>query len=579
MVARGGSSSRIRGEVRRGQLVTTYGVGAMIAIEDESFIVMGLNRWPVGEPDCREPRLERSLGVRGFVLPPASEGREDVPIGRFPLWHYCPECRRLDVHHRLSDPTKNECGTCEERLVPSRFVVACEHGHLDDFPYDRWVHEGRSSATLSGTHQLTITARGETASLADIVISCSCGASRSMEEAFKRDALRGVSVCTGNRPWLGDREGCSQIPRVLQRGASNVWFQLSRSALSIPPWSEAAYRILNRHWAVLRVCPEEAVRAYIESQHLAGEGTGFTVDDLIDAWRQRKTGEEAGDGDRKPLRREEFDALVRGRREESVAQDFVSVPAEATPEETGEFFSRIMAVRRLREVRALTGFTRVMPAPGGNSDKAAPLAAPEVDWLPAIEVRGEGVFLELSPERLSTWERRPEVAKRAAVLDERYRASFLAVQREPDRQVTPRLLLAHALSHALIDQWSLDCGYPAAALRERLYVDEDMCGLLIYTATGDSAGSLGGVIEQSSRNRFYPSLREAANRFSWCTNDPLCMESEASGVDSLNLAACHACMLLPEVSCEEANTLLDRAMLVGTPECPEVGYLHELIES
>lgn len=578
MTSRSARSSRIKGQVRRGQLVTTYGVGAMVAMENESFIVMGLNRWVVGEPDCREPRLERLLGVRGFVLPPASEEREDVPVGRFPQWHYCPDCRRLDLHHRLSAPDQNECGRCETALVPSRFVIACDHGHLDDFPYHLWVHEGRSPATLPGAHELEITALGETASLADIVITCTCGASRSMEGAFKSDSLKGITSCTGSRPWLGDRESCSKTPRVLQRGASNVWFQISRSALSIPPWSEAAYRVLNRHWAVLRVCPEEAVRAYVEAEQLAGPGSGFSVEDLLDAWRQRKTGEEGSGDDRRPLRKEEFEALKRGRDEDSRAQDFVSVPAETRPQDAGGLFARIMEVRRLREVRALTGFTRVMPSVGGDDEKVASLASPEVDWLPAIEVRGEGVFLELDPAKLAAWERRPQVIQRAVKLDERYRSSFMAVQREPDRQVTPRLLLAHALAHVLIDQWSLDCGYPAAALRERLYVDEEMCGLLIYTATGDSAGSLGGVIAQSDADRFFPSLREAAARFAWCANDPLCIESEYTGVDNLNLAACHACMLLPEVSCEEGNTLLDRAMLIGTPECPEIGFLRELTE-
>lgn len=571
------ASARIRGSVRRGQLITTYGVGSLVALEDESYIVMGLDRWVVGEPDCREQRLERVLNVRGFVLPPASDDRDDIPVARFPQWYYCPTCRHLDVHDRLSPPDRSECGLCDDRLVPSRFVVCCDRGHIDDFPYALWVHEGKSPATLPGKkHELSIEARGESASLSDIIVSCTCGVSRSMEGAFAKDSLRGIARCTGNRPWLGDRESCSLTPRVLQRGASNVWFPVVRSSLSIPPWSEAAFRVLNRHWSVLRYCPEEAVRAYVENERLAPEGSGYSTDDLVEAWRQRREREE-GDDSPRPLRREEYEALTRGRVEDSRAQDFVSVPAEANSSEASEWFTRIMEVRRLREVRALSGFSRVMPATAAADGTIAPLVAQPTDWLPAIEVRGEGVFVQFDEERLRRWEAIAGVADRAQRVNDRYKDSFMAVQREPDRIVTPRLLLAHTTAHALIDQWSLECGYPAAALRERLYVDEEMCALLIYTATGDSAGSLGGVIAQSHSDRFFPSLREAVSRFSWCTNDPLCIESEAVGVDSLNMAACHACVLLPEVSCEEGNTLLDRAMLVGTPEHPEIGYFEPLV--
>lgn len=576
-MSKDGKSLRVKGSVRRSQLITTYGVGSMVALKEESYMVMGIDRWVVGEPDCRDPRLERLLDVKGFVLPPASENGTDIPIGRFPQWHYCPTCHSLDFYHRLSTATDSECGKCEDRLIPSRFVVACEKGHIDDFPYGQWIHEGRSPATLPGRHELKIEARGESASLSDIVISCSCGASRSMEGAFRRESMKGISRCSGARPWLGDREHCDLVPKVLQRGASNVWFPVVRSSLSIPPWSEAAFRLLNRHWSLLRYCLEETVRQYVVSEGLVGVGSGYSVDDLVEAWRQRKTREDDGDSASRPLRREEYEALTRGRGEDSNAQDFVCVAADVDVAKTGGHFDRVMEVRRLREVRALKGFTRIGPATGAADANVAPLAAQSIDWLPAIEIRGEGVFLRLDAGRLSAWEQQSGVLDRALAVDARYRVSFMAAQREPDRSITPRLLLVHTLAHVLIDQWALECGYPGASLRERLYVDDEMCGLLIYTATGDSAGSLGGVIAQAAADRFGRSVQEAVDRFAWCTNDPLCVESEASGVDSLNLAACHACVLLPEVSCEEGNMLLDRAMLVGTPEFPEVGYFSDLV--
>jgi hypothetical protein len=143
--------------------------------------------------------------------------------------------------------------------------------------------------------------------------------------------------------------------------------------------------------------------------------------------------------------------------------------------------------------------------------------------------------------------------------------------------ISPRLLLIHTLAHALIDQWALDCGYPAASLRERLYVSDDAMGVLIYTATSDSAGSLGGVVSMAEPGIFEGSIREAIARSSWCSTDPLCLEAGTQGADSQNLAACHACVLLPETSCEESNVFLDRATLVGPTDHPELGYFNQLV--
>lgn len=231
-----------------------------------------------------------------------------------------------------------------------------------------------------------------------------------------------------------------------------------------------------------------------------------------------------------------------------------------------------MLVKRLREVRALQSFRRVEePSPADSQLRQAALSLTKPSWLPAFEVSGEGVFLRLDPERLRIWEEQPEQVARAARIRENHERLLSARAGDSDKLVppspaTPRFLLLHALAHSLINEWSLDGGYPAASLRERLYSDEDMAGVLIYTATSDSAGSLGGVVAQGEPDRLAETLRAALHRASWCSNDPLCMESETSGADSLNIAACHACMLLPETSCENNNILLDRAALVGTPD-------------
>ena len=277
----------MKGEVRRSQLITTYGVGAIIAVEDESFMIAGIDRWPVRAPNLHEPRLERALGVQGFVLPPATKNGQDIPVVRFPRWAWCPVCKRLAEHRFFTSPDKNECSLCHVSLVPSRFVICCSRGHISDFPYFLWAHVGYKGK--SDKHFLRMEMGGNTASLRDIKISCSCGAEKTLERAFNRNALQGMVQCKGWRPWLTtDDSECDQVPRTLQRGASNVWFSMTHSAISIPPWSEGAFKILNRQWLTLQHIPDDALEPTIRGMRLA-EGTPYTVSQLVEAVKNRKS--------------------------------------------------------------------------------------------------------------------------------------------------------------------------------------------------------------------------------------------------------------------------------------------------
>lgn len=562
---------KILGEARRSQLVTTYGVGAIIAIEDESFMVQGLDHWDATDQDLwiHEPRLERLCKVRHFILPAASgdDKKDDIPVTRFPRWYSCSECGELDQHRHLAvTPDRSECADCGAPLVPSRFVMVCEGGHIDDFPYKAWVH-GRGGGK-EGAHHLKVRTLGMTASLRDIVISCSCGESRSMEGAFRRNALKEITWCSANQPWLSRRDpnDCSRIPRVVQRGASNVWFSMVESAISIPPWSEDAFKALNRYWEAVRHVPDEALRSVLAGMGL-DQISGYGLDELIDAVRERKDAEDpAKELDPAVIKEQEYVALTRGKPQRSAKQDFVCVPAADVTPAVAEVFRSVMVVKRLREVRVLASFTRVRePEPSDIDDRISPLGREELDWMPAIEVVGEGIFVELAPGRLAEWESQGRLQQRVDVLREN------ASNREQGRssvlsgRISARLLLTHTLAHLLINQWSLECGYPAASLRERLYVTDEHAGLLIYTATSDSAGSLGGLISQANPDRLEPSMRSALASAAWCSSDPLCIESDPGGTDALNLAACHCCSLLPETSCEEMNLLLDRATLIGIP--------------
>ncbi len=322
--------------------------------------------------------------------------------------------------------------------------------------------------------------------------------------------------------------------------------------------------------------PAAAVRPILESMKLA-EKSNFTLDELesiFNARLKQERGEASGESN---LRREEYDALLRGRAESATDVDFATragtVPPSLTP-----WIEQVQLVTRLREVRALEGFSRIVPnrGSGTTSTNRVSLLDEDVDWLPAIEVKGEGLFLKLAEPKLAEWSARSDVQERVARLAEMDRKRHEEWGVPVTRKITPVLLLEHVLAHALVNQLSLDAGYPAGSLRERLFYEDDARGLLIYTATTDSAGSLGGLISQGEADRIEHLIREAIARFSWCSADPVCIESEASGAESLNLAACHSCALLPETSCEEMNSFLDRGMLVGTPDAPDSGYFSEV---
>jgi hypothetical protein len=238
----------------------------------------------------------------------------------------------------------------------------------------------------------------------------------------------------------------------------------------------------------------------------------------------------------------------------------------------------LVLIHKVREVRALTGFTRLNP-PGtsdiGEGEYGFVPIRPTKSWYPAYEVRGEGIFIEFDEKAIDKWLiNNDEVEKRAQMLTSNYDITY---QGQINRKVvTPKFLLLHSLAHLLIRQLSFECGYTAASLRERLYCSESvldpMAGILIYTASGDAEGTLGGLVRQGYVDCFPSVFKKAVESGKICSNDPVCISSHGQGRDALNLAACHACLLLPETSCEEFNVFLDRAMIIGTFDCPDMGF-------
>ena len=562
MKSTGGPSMSL-GEVRQAQVISTYGPGALIPVGEESYMVAGTDFWfnsgdPAPDEIFHEARLESHLGVQGFAKPPSGGKESDLPVIRFPKWYSCSNCWRLDIYNKISN--QDSCAFCgSSRLVPSRFITFCDSGHISDFPFKRWVHQGSEGP---GTHELSLKNEGKSAGLSDIVISCSCGMSRNLHGALGKNALRAISKCSGERPWLPspNSETCEKVARASQRGASGVWQASTSSSISIPPWSGQASRFVDRFWDVLEILPDAALEDTIAKLILKYPLPGGVAEALavVNNRKSLVNGEPISE---ETMRRQEFSALQRPTPQAELDRDFVcQVPpaGEVIP----SHISRIHMISRLREVRALRGFSRLSSGESVEIVEAA-LSSSHKYWLPAIEVSGEGLFIEFDIEQIRKWEVNELVLKRSSQLSQKMERNAITSTLPP---VSARLLLIHTFAHAIIEQWSLECGYPAASLRERVYADDEMAGVLIYTATSDSHGSLGGIVGMAKGGRFIRSFTEALHRSSWCSNDPVCIESGPNGFANANLGACHSCALISEPSCELRNLILDRGMLIGAPD-------------
>ena len=231
----------------------------------------------------------------------------------------------------------------------------------------------------------------------------------------------------------------------------------------------------------------------------------------------------------------------------------------------------------------LAGFTRVYPHDGARLEDRKGLLRKDIlhgqdDWLPAYIVFGEGIFIELEEGQLRQWENRTDVSSRVQRLDDQYQ-KVSQTRRLRNRSIDQRFVLLHTLSHLLMNRLTFECGYSSAALRERLYYssnpDYPMAGILIYTAAGDAEGTMGGLVRRGKPGNLEPVVRRALESARWCSADPVCAEAGemgGQGPDSLNLAACHNCVLVPETACEEFNRFLDRGIVIRGPGTADMGF-------
>ena len=281
-------------------------------------------------------------------------------------------------------------------------------------------------------------------------------------------------------------------------------------------------------------------------------------------------------------RLEEYKVLIKNSGND--VEDFHSInyPIENYNPVIRKYFKSISLVPKLKETRAFVGFSRLDAPNRRVSESKKELRLGNEEWLPAIEVYGEGIFFEFNEEKLTEWANKPNVKERIDILNRSYHNAKFGIN--DSGNLRPEFILIHTFSHLLINQLSFDCGYGSSSIRERIYCEKTsndlkMYGLLLYTASGDSEGSLGGLVRQGETGRIEDTILSAMENASWCTSDPVCIQSAGQGPESLNLAACHNCTLLPETCCEVGNRLLDRGTVVGTLSDKQIGFFADIIHA
>ena len=599
------------GDLRPSQLLFTFGVGALVDLPNLSTLVMGLDDWD--ETRCREISEERLLAavrnrlgnqVKRLALPPFVEDEFEtvnpfgpqigVPVAPYPRWLRCPSCDLLapiesGLFKLLIDPFHPDRAryvheTCNKRVtnpvaMPVRFLTACKNGHLNDFPWIEYIHHKSSQCSSS---ILRFREYGVSGAAEDIVVSCeSCNASRRLGDALGPDASANLPKCRGRHPHLrrfAEKE-CPEQQKTILLGASNSWFPLTLSVIAIPRSTDKLRRLVDEHWAVLKEADSAVtLRAFRKIGQL-NAFTEYTDEDLWKTIEAKNTAETqtVDPSDVTDLKTPEWEVLSNPN-PDLYSEDF-TLRDVAAPAEYATQIGRVVLVERLREVRALTGFTR-LESPGDFEEvgeialeRVAPLARKAPEWVPASEVRGEGIFIQFDEGAIKAWLTQPTVRKRALRFLDAHRLWRRMRGITPEDAGFPgmRYVLLHSFAHALMRQLSLECGYSASSIRERIYSAEAsevrgaIAGILIYTAASDSEGTLGGLVNLGKPERLGPHIDQALEEMRLCASDPLCAEHDpAKEGATLHGSACHACLFAPETSCERGNRYLDRATLVET---------------
>ena len=591
--------------IRLSNMLSIYGVGAIVRGAKWLVVVQDTRQWtdrqglPAGKLIHYVERVRVVLGITEQLRePPVAKelakgqfGGAFVPATRFPSWMNCPDCGamyRRPWKDQPDDALRCKQQDCKRRphLKQVTWVLAHHSGYLDEVPYQYLAHREAGNPAQSNCKvkdQLRLIEIG-------------------YEKHIQCDACKAKAKFRGNermrfgqgrmQPWTKDDlappidEPINEkdLAQVLGINDTRVYQPVAESVLVIPPESrvrkgtvvDRLYRTsgdrsridtartkLERDSIIKTLAREYRCKRNDIETALAAIDSGYPLNGENPTSGQERESEFEAFLEVLPDQREDEDLVTRNRSDEW-RELGMAVDLNTDQQRIVHGVRHLVRVDRLKAVKVFQGFTRL----GGEERDPPEIVLPDIvgksDWLPAIELYGEGIFLALDEEWLKKWEQTPAVVSRLDSLLPRFAQSG----RNDPNPLTARFMLLHTLSHLLMRQIESEGGYTAASLSERLYCNtkESMAGILIYVAVPDIAGSLGGLAELSEPGRFLGILIRALEHSRWCSLDPVCSNHEGQGPGLLNRAACHACVLVPDPACEYRNTLLDRGFVKGDAE-------------
>lgn len=666
--------------IRKSQAIYSYSTGAIINLSSSSVMNLAVKDW--NGKIIHDRRLQELFGVEKFIEPPEFDPENErlgshISVRRFPNSFSCIKCGRisfleeLESYHSLYHEQsvnldlKYFCPICywkslEEKrradkpiLTPTRFIITTAFGHIDDFPWDWFVHRDQSKRDFrrkgnspcynkkdndkpeyenkEGFHLRLNRPKG--ASLSALSVEClRCGAIESLKDIFTNSVFNNYQNNDKYldyidykmpKPWMATEyqynitaglkkpDSTDELkdfyqrlgPRTLQRGASNVHFPVTHTGISIPSpidvfTDEQKRKIYSPAKFALKTgaLPEDIVdEEFVETIEQEIGMTGLTVEQLVKVLNEKETSDEVHN-----YKDKEY-AHLKGQSEYDKTSDFFfeNKVHNASEYDGLPFVNQVSVVSKLRLLNILRGFTRLRP-----------LAIEEVkfhndiqtlnqrlhteysrindvrmypensNWLPAVEIRGEGIFIEFDDFHIQKWIKSDHaINERVTTIRENYKNNLSNfdpfIEEEAFSFITPKYVLLHTISHLLIEEIARSSGYVNASMAEIIYADDDMSGILIYTSSSDAEGTLGGLSLKGKPSHLEPIFKNALEKSKWCSSDPICIESSSGqGFMGVNLAACHSCAMLPETSCETMNRFLDRALLHGTLDNPSIGFFN-----
>jgi len=553
----------------------------------------------------------------------------------FPKWMYCNKCHSIkhindwykgwkNVFHskeinKINDAfTPPKCYKCYQKakknkekrryylLEQVRFIMTAPNGNIKDIPWQNWTNlsrekdeNGQKKITFNGKccdkQDLKYLKDGRNPDFTGVRIQCKNPDCKTNAKQMSLGGLMGLRVPdfddNGEVKTICDKDGFPVLDnkgneqkvmyKAVIRTSNSVYYPLITNSLYLPTIEninkDDKKNVINLFKNKNKTLEEISSFMDIPIEHLTEL---FNPDDFIKEIDYRL---------------KEYNYLITN---ESPDDKNLIFEQENSEKLISFGIKKLLKINRLKLTSVQTGYSRQEPidkdlfADNTMDDfisvskhavkaKYTTSKGKHTKYLPGIESFGEGIFIDFDKEKISAWfenqSKNEAFNKRIERLKNNAEGSSFRRSEEKEKmfanlEYLATFLFIHTFSHILIKELEFLTGYPATSLSERLYINEDdMQGVLIYTMAG-AEGSFGGLVSQANSERFTKILNSALARAKDCASDPICYHSEGQGVGGLNLASCYSCGLLPETSCEEFNSYLDRAMLIDN----EFGFYKDI---